>query len=148
MIFLYSVRTHVYNRLVLWQPTPVFLPGESQGGGAWWAAVYGVTHSRTRLKRLGSGSATIIDGICVSCSVISDYLQPHRLQPTRLLCPWNSPGKNTGMSCHSLLQGFLPTQGSSQSLLGLLLWQADSLPLAPPGKPQRCYTLHCKAQKV
>ena len=33
-----------------WQPTPVFLPGESQGGGAWWAAVYGVTQSRTRLK--------------------------------------------------------------------------------------------------
>ena len=30
-----------------WQPTPVFLPGESQGGGAWWAAVYGVAQSRT-----------------------------------------------------------------------------------------------------
>ena len=33
-----------------WQPTPVFLPGESQGRGAWWAAVYGVAQSRTRLK--------------------------------------------------------------------------------------------------
>ena len=29
-----------------WQPTPVFLPGESKGRGAWWAAVYGVTQSR------------------------------------------------------------------------------------------------------
>ena len=38
-----------------WQPTPVFLPGESQGrGGAWWAAVSGVAQSRTRLKRLSS----------------------------------------------------------------------------------------------
>ena len=37
-----------------WQPTPVFLPGESQGRRAWWAAVYGVTQSRTRLKRLSS----------------------------------------------------------------------------------------------
>ena len=37
-----------------WQPTPVFLPGESQGRGAWWAAVYGVTQSRTRLKWLSS----------------------------------------------------------------------------------------------
>ena len=37
-----------------WQPTPVFLPGESQGWGAWWAAVYGVTRSQTRLKRLSS----------------------------------------------------------------------------------------------
>ena len=35
-----------------WQPTPVFLPGESQGRGAWWAAVYGVAQSRTQLKRL------------------------------------------------------------------------------------------------
>ena len=30
-----------------WQPTPVFLPGESRDGGAWWAAVYGVTQSWT-----------------------------------------------------------------------------------------------------
>ena len=37
-----------------WHPTPVFLPGESQDGGAWWAAVYGVAQSRTRLKRLSS----------------------------------------------------------------------------------------------
>ena len=31
-------------------------------------------------------------------------LQPHRWQPTRLLCPWDSPGKNTGVGCHFLLQ--------------------------------------------
>ena len=42
-----------------WQPTPVFLPGESQGGGAWWAAVYGVAQSRTRLKRLSSSSSSV-----------------------------------------------------------------------------------------
>ena len=42
-----------------WQPTPVFLPGESQGGGAWWAAIYGVTQSRTRLKRLSSSSSIL-----------------------------------------------------------------------------------------
>ena len=40
-----------------WQPTPVFLPGESQGRGAWWTAVYGVAQSRTRLKRLSSSSS-------------------------------------------------------------------------------------------
>ena len=39
-----------------WQPTPVFLPGESQGWGAWWAAVYGVAQGRTRLKWLSSSS--------------------------------------------------------------------------------------------
>ena len=37
----------------------------------------------------------------------------HGLQPTRLLCPWNSPGTNTGVCCHSLLQGIFPTQGSN-----------------------------------
>ena len=37
--------------------------------------------------------------VCVSHSVVSNCLWPHGLQPTRLLCPWNSPGNNTGMSC-------------------------------------------------
>ena len=41
-----------------WQPTPVFLPGESQGREAWWAAVYGVAQSRTRLKRHSSSSSS------------------------------------------------------------------------------------------
>ena len=40
-----------------WQPTPVFLPGESQGRGAWWAAVCGVAQSRTWMKRLSSSSS-------------------------------------------------------------------------------------------
>ena len=36
--------------------------------------------------------------------------------PTRLLCPWDSPGKNTGVGCHFLLQGIFPTKGSNPSL--------------------------------
>ena len=43
--------------------------------------------------------------------VVSDSLRPHGLQPARLLCPWNFPGKNTGVSCHFLFQGILLTQG-------------------------------------
>ena len=42
-----------------WQPTPVFLPGESQGWEAWWASVYGVAQSRTRLKQLSSSSSKV-----------------------------------------------------------------------------------------
>ena len=38
-----------------------------------------------------------------SCSVVSDSSRPHGLQPTRLLCPWNFPGKSTGVGCHHLL---------------------------------------------
>ena len=40
-----------------WQPTPVFLPGESRDGGAWWAAGYGVAQSRAQLTRLSSSSS-------------------------------------------------------------------------------------------
>ena len=35
---------------------------------------------------------------------MSDSSQPHGLQPTRLLCPWDSPGKSAGVDCHCLLQ--------------------------------------------
>ena len=44
----------------------------------------------------------------VSCLVVSDSLQLHRLYPTKLLCPWDSPGKNNGVGCHFLLQGLFP----------------------------------------
>ena len=47
---------------------------------------------------------------------MSNSLQHHGLQPARLLCPWNSPGKNTGVGSHSLLQGIFPTQGSNSIL--------------------------------
>ena len=43
-------------------------------------------------------------------------LWPHRLWPSRLLCPWDSPGKNPGVSSHSLLQGIFPTQGSNPGI--------------------------------
>ena len=46
----------------------------------------------------------------VSHSVVSNSLRPHELYPTRLLCPGNSPGKNTGVGCHSLLQRIFLTQ--------------------------------------
>ena len=47
---------------------------------------------------------------CSVASVMSDSLQSYGLQPTRLLCPWNSPGRNTGVGCCALLQGLFSTQ--------------------------------------
>ena len=47
-------------------------------------------------------------------------LQPHGLQPTKLLGRWDSPGKNTGVGCHFPLQGIFPTQGLNPHLLYLL----------------------------
>ena len=67
-----------------------------------------------------------------SCSVVSDSVRPHGLQPTRLLCPRDSPGKSTGVGCHFLLQGIFLTQGWS---LPLLHWQMNSLPLSHQGSP-------------
>ena len=52
-----------------------------------------------------------------SHSVMSHSLRPCGLQPTRLLCPWDFPGKNTGMGSHFLLQGIFQTQGLNSSLL-------------------------------
>ena len=47
----------------------------------------------------------------------------------------DSPGKNTGVGCHALLQGIFLTQESNPCLFHLLHWQVGSLPLVPPGKP-------------
>ena len=47
-------------------------------------------------------------------------LRHYGLYPTRLLCPWDSPGNNTGVGCLVLLQGVFPTQGTNPSLLWLL----------------------------
>ena len=50
-------------------------------------------------------------------SLVSYSVQPHRQQPTRLPRPWDSPGKNIGVSCQVLLQGISPNQGSNPGLL-------------------------------
>ena len=130
-------------------------------GGAWWAAVHGVTksrtwlsnftslftfmigegngnplqcsclenprdgvaQSRTRLKWLSSSSHTL--KLCCAQSCLT--LWPHALLPTRFLCSWNFPCKNTGVYWHFLCQGIFPTQGSNLHLLCLLRWQVDSL---------------------
>ena len=77
-----------------WQPTPVFLPEESQGRGAWWAAIYGVTQSRTRLKWLSSSSKSCfrvficILFVCFCCfasgaAILKHYV--HQNHPQNLL---------------------------------------------------------------
>ena len=120
------------------------------------------------------------NGWKVLVTQLCSTLWPHGLQSARLLCPWDSPGKNTGVGCHSLLQGIFLTQGWNPGFLhcrqilyclshqgspknigvecyfllqgifptlGLNLhplhflhWQADSLPLEPPGNPLLMYT--------
>ena len=57
-------------------------------------------------------------------------MQPRGWWPARLLCLGDSPGQGTGVGCHFLLQEIFVTWGSN---LGLLNYQADSLPTEPPG---------------
>ena len=59
-----------------------------------------------------------------SCWVVTDSLWPHGLQPAKLLCPWDFPGKNTGVGWHFLLQGIFQIPGLNPRLL---YWQKQSL---------------------
>ena len=95
------------------------IPGTGEPGGLPSVG----SQSRTRLKRLSSSSSSSSIDTCrgmnesphkyeqykskksESCSVISDSLQPHGLQPARLLCPWNFPGRNTGVGATSYSKG-------------------------------------------
>ena len=63
-------------------------------------------------------------------STMPDFPWHYGLKPTRLLCPWDSPGKNTGVGCHALPQGIKPSSPASSGL------QADFSPTEPPGKPR------------
>ena len=70
-----------------WQPPPVFLPGESQGWGTWWAAVYGVAQSQTWLKRLSSSTSSNVWEICSSFACInSSFIK--KLLFSILLCKY------------------------------------------------------------
>ena len=56
----------------------------------------------------------MVNNECVNCLLVSDSLN---YSPPDSSCPWNSPSKNTGVGCHSLLQGILPTQEMNWGLL-------------------------------
>ena len=62
---------------------------------------------------------------------MSDSVRPHRRQPTRLPCPWDSPGKNTGVGCHFLLQRMKVKRESEVAQSGPTL--SDPMDCSPPG---------------
>ena len=68
---------------------------------------------------------------CQVASVVSDSVRPHRRQPTRLPCPWDSPGRNTGMGRHFLLQ-CMKLKVKSLSRVGLLATPWTEACQAPP----------------
>ena len=72
---------------------------------------------------------------------MSDSLRPYELQPSRLFYPWDSPGKNTGVDCHALLQGIFLTQGSNPYLPWLLHCR-QIFTTEPAGKPNIKANVH------
>ena len=75
---------------------------------------------------------------CCRFSRVWLYVTPGTVAPQAPLS-LDSPGENTGVDCHALLQGVFLTQGLDPRLLCLLHWQVNSLPLVPLGKPQIHY---------
>ena len=100
------------------QPTrllrPRASPGKSTGVGCRFL-LQGIFPT----QRLNLGYLCLLHWQAGSLSLchLGSPIFPHGLQPTRLLCPWDSPGKNTGVGSLSLLQGIVPTQGSNAGLL-------------------------------
>ena len=93
----------------------------------------------------GEKEGVVLDAsvlVTQSCPILCDPLSP----PGSTV-HGDSPGKNTEVGCHALLQGIFPTQGS---IPGLLRWQADSLPSEPPGKPKLApgYTFLCGLKSI
>ena len=108
-----------------WPPTPVFLPGEFHGqrslvdyspwGRKELDTTKWLTHQRhwvhflilTKLRKFKDEFECtfplVMHAFMLSCSVMSNSLQPHGLYPAWLLCSWDSPGKYTWVGCHALL---------------------------------------------
>ena len=76
----------------------------------------GISQFLFQEKVKGRGLAPTYKSESVTRSVVSNSLWPHGLLPHRLLWPWDSSGKNTGVGRHSLLQGIFWTQGSNPGL--------------------------------
>ena len=107
-------------------------------GGAWYTTVHGVTKSWTWLsdftyftiqnlsilpRKVQSGMISAV----LSLSVMSNFLQLHIQQPTRVFCPWVFSRQEYWRGCHALLQGIFPTQGLNPGFLHCR-WESPEKP--------------------
>ena len=126
----------IWKRQIIWKPTAYLRSSESQSSLTQCPEIIVAVH-------LFDWCVCVCVCVCVSacvcvCVCVCVHARTLCMRsvtqscPTlwpRLLCPWDFPGKNTGVGCHFLLQGIFPTQRWNLTLLWLLHWQADSLPL-------------------
>ena len=113
------------NELYLYSSLPVF---------PWPCPKKIRSHQSHRLLEKGS-SPTPKPQVCVCVLNRVPSWRSDGLWPSRLLCPWDFPGKNTGVGCHFFLQRIFQTQGLNVHLLRLLHWQADFWRLRHLGSP-------------
>ena len=111
-----------------WEAEQIWCDAMQLGARKIW--IYGPQEEGALINTLDSQLS--LTGDCIltgsAYSVASDSSQPHRLKPTRLLCPWNFPGKKTGVGCCLLLQGIFPMSLVSPALAG------GFFSTAPPNK--------------
>ena len=131
MLFVYLLFIAAYNGRVEW------LQRRPHGLQSWKYLLSACTHakslSRVRLF-VTLWIAARQASLSITKSLQSCPIWCGPMDSARLLCPWDSPGKDTGVGCCALLQGIFLTQGSNPSLLRLN-WKVGSLPPAPSGKP-------------
>ena len=97
----------------------------ASSGSWWWTGRPGMLQSMGSQRVRHDWATELIDSYLYIIHIIYNYFYifPYMLN---YLCPWDSPGKNTGVGCHFLVQGIFLTQGSNPCLRH---WQADSSPL-------------------
>ena len=117
----------------LWRPSRLRRQGDKARSQPW--RISGQKNSEQKWGQDEGLGAKLLIRIGLCCAQSRPTLQAHKLQSPGFLCSWDSPGKNTGVGCHFLLQGIFPTQESNPCLLHSLHWQGDSLALTPPGQP-------------
>ena len=131
-----------------WQPTPVSLPGKSHGhrslvgcspwGGRvrhhWATNTYLLIDSIYKWMSMYLSHCLKVEGLVAKLCLT--LLWPMDSFVTRTLCPWDSPGKNTGAGCHFFLQGIIPTQGSTHARWSHALVSWDRLSLSRQGSPR------------
>ena len=88
-------------------------------GGAWWAAVYGVTQSRTRLTKLSSSSSSNASSAQFSRSAVSNSLQLHGPQHARPPCPSPTPGVCSNSDVHCISDAIQPLSSPSPPAFNL-----------------------------
>ena len=120
----------------------LFTPTYTSRYSNWHVYLHVPTCEQSRAQPRVHTAVPLEPKVCVSHTVVSDSLWPHGLKPARLLCPWDSPGRNTRMGCHFLLQGIFPTQKSNSCHLH---WQVGSLPLSHLGRPCIIFHIHNSA---